>query len=291
MSRLPEPVISVKNVHKTFDSGRVHALQGLSMKVNAGELLVVIGLSGSGKSTLLRHINGLERPSDGQVLTFGEDVARLKGKPLRLLRRRVGFVFQQFHLVGRLTALENVLSGGYGRIKGPRYGISMWPQTMRQAALEQLDRVGLVDQAFQRADTLSGGQQQRVAIARTMFQQPEIVLADEPVASLDPESSESVMQTLFSICMEEGLTVVCSLHQVDLALGWAHRMVGLRDGRVVMDQDATQLTQADARRVYQGVGADEEELAELEREAQQRARARARRSEGVTTPVADAPAS
>ena len=274
---MSEPIVSVQDLDKKFDGGRVHALRGVSFDVQQGELMVIIGLSGSGKSTLLRHVNGLETPTSGRVLTFGQDPAALGGNDLRTLRRRVGFIFQQFHLVGRLTSLENVLSGGYGRTRGPRYGVMTWPQDMRREAMEQLDRVGLVDHAFQRADTLSGGQQQRVAIARTMFQKPEIVLADEPVASLDPEAAESVMEILFSICVEEGLTVLCNLHQVDLALGWAHRMIGLQDGDLVMDQDAKELTETDARRVYQRVGADEEKLRELEREAEERARAHARR--------------
>lgn len=272
-----DPVVSIQDLDKKFDAGRVHALKGVSFDVQAGELVVIIGLSGSGKSTLLRHVNGLESPTSGRVVTFGEDPSRLSRHDLRGLRRRVGFIFQQFHLVGRLTALENVMSGAYGRIRGPRYGVMTWPQPMRREAMEQLDRVGLVDQAFQRADTLSGGQQQRVAIARTMFQKPEIVLADEPVASLDPEASESVMEILFSICVEEGLTVMCSLHQVDLALGWAHRMIGLRDGEKVMDTDAKELTAEAAHNVYQRVGADEDELRRLELEAEERRLAHERR--------------
>lgn len=268
-----DPVVRVKNLRKEFDGGRVQALRGVSFDVMPGELLVIIGLSGSGKSTLMRHINGLELPTEGHVETFGLNPAAVSRAELRQLRSRVGFVFQQFQLVGRLTALENVMSGAYGRVRGPRYGVMTWPQPMRREAMEQLDRVGLVDQAFQRADTLSGGQQQRVAIARTMFQKPDIVLADEPVASLDPEAAESVMEILFSICVEEGLTVMCNLHQVDLALGWAHRMIGLQDGEVVMDQEARGLSEADAKKVYQRVGADEVELARLEAEAQERKRA------------------
>ena len=249
----PAPVVRVRDLVREFDDGRVKALRGVTFDVPSGELLVLIGLSGSGKSTLLRHINGLVTPTSGEVEVLGQRVDQLKGGDLRALRRRVGFIFQQFHLVGRATALENVLTGALGRLRGPRYGVLTYPNRMRREAFEQLDRVGLADQAFQRADTLSGGQQQRVAIARTLFQQPEVVLADEPVASLDPESSHAVMEVLFSVCQEDGLTVLCSLHQVDLALGWADRMIGLRAGEIVLDQRAKGLSDADARNVYRRV--------------------------------------
>jgi phosphonate transport system ATP-binding protein len=247
------PVVRVKDLVRTFDEGRVRALRGVSFDVSPGQLLVLIGLSGSGKSTLLRHLNGLVEPTSGEIEVLGQSVTELDRRGMRALRRRVGFIFQQFHLVGRLSALENVLTGSLGRIRGPRYGVLTYSNDMRRQALEQLERVGLADQAFQRADTLSGGQQQRVAIARTLFQKPEIVLADEPVASLDPESSQQVMEVLFSVCQEDGLTVLCSLHQVDLALGWADRMIGLRDGKVVLDQPAKGLTDEDARNVYKRV--------------------------------------
>ena len=164
------------------------------------------------------------------------DVVRSKGKRLRSLRRDVGFVFQQFNIVGRLTCIENVLTGALGELRGPRLGARMYPRSMRRRAIEQLDRVGLADRAWQRTDTLSGGQQQRVAIARSLMQQPRIVLADEPVASLDPEISGQVMDALFRCCVEDRITVLCSLHQVDLAIDWAHRLVGLRDGRMVLDK-------------------------------------------------------
>lgn len=229
------PVVRVSGLVKTFDAGRVRALDDLAFDVPAGQLLVVIGLSGSGKSTLLRHLNGLHRPTAGSVNVLGVDVPNAGAAELRALRRQVGFVFQQFNIVGRLSCIENVLSGALGRLRGPRLGAWMYPKDMRREAIEQLDRVGLADRAWQRTDTLSGGQQQRVAIARTMMQKPRIVLADEPVASLDPEISGQVMDVLFRLCVEEQITVLCSLHQVDLALGWANRLLGLRDGRVVLD--------------------------------------------------------
>lgn len=232
----PRPTaVSVTDLRKEFDGGNVVALDGVSFDVPEGELLVIIGLSGSGKSTLLRHLNGLHQPTSGRVEVLGTDVVAARGKQLRGLRRDVGFVFQQFNIVGRLTCMENVLTGALGRLKGPRFGPLMYPKDLRRKALEQLERVGLGDRAWQRTDTLSGGQQQRVAIARTLMQEPRIVLADEPVASLDPEISGQVMDVLFRCCVEDNITVLCSLHQVDLAIDWAHRLLGLRDGKVVLD--------------------------------------------------------
>ncbi|NBU56274.1 MAG: phosphonate ABC transporter ATP-binding protein [Acidimicrobiia bacterium] len=228
-------VVEVKSVTKTFDNRRVTALNDVSFSVPEGQLAVIIGLSGSGKSTLLRHLNGMHQPDAGNVRVLGTEVVGLSGGALRELRRNVGFVFQSFNIVGRMTCLENVLTGALGRLRGPRYGVLSYPKSLRREALEQLDRVGLGDRAFQRTDTLSGGQQQRVAIARTLMQKPKVVLADEPVASLDPEISGQVMDVLFRSCVEDSITVLCSLHQVDLALGWANRLIGLRDGEVVLD--------------------------------------------------------
>lgn len=254
--RSPQPqgrAVALAGLTKTFADGAVTALDDVSFEVPNGELLVLIGLSGSGKSTLLRHLNGLHRPDSGTIEVLGTDVVGARRKELRGLRRDVGFVFQQFNLVGRLTCLENVLSGALGRLNGPRYGVLSYSKVLRREAIGHLDRVGLGDRAFQRADTLSGGQQQRVAIARTLMQAPRLLLADEPVASLDPESSDQVMEVLARICQEDSLTVICSLHQVELALGWAHRIVGLRDGRKVLDQDARTLDSAAVMDVYRRV--------------------------------------
>lgn len=251
--RVPAPtVVEVRELTKTFDNGRVTALDRVSFAVPEGQLTVIIGLSGSGKSTLLRHLNGMHQPSAGGVEVLGNEVSALGSKALRSLRRDIGFVFQSFNIVGRMTCLENVLSGALGRLRGPRYGVLSYSKALRREALEQLDRVGLGDRAFQRTDTLSGGQQQRVAIARTLMQQPRIVLADEPVASLDPEISGQVMDVLFRSCVEDNITVLCSLHQVDLALGWANRLIGLRDGGLVLDTLVdTDLDQQRVMDVYQ----------------------------------------
>jgi phosphonate transport system ATP-binding protein len=247
-----DSLISLTGVSKRFPNGTL-ALDNVSLEVPRGQLLSLIGLSGSGKSTLMRHLNGLHKPTAGTVRVMGVEVSSTSNRQLRSVRRNVGFVFQQFGLVGRATCLENVLSGALGRLKGPRYGVWSYPRDLRRQAFDHLDRVGLAPQAYQRADTLSGGQMQRVAIARTLMQQPQLLLADEPVASLDPESSAQVLELLLRIAIEEKMTVIVTLHQVELALGWAHRIVGLRDGQVVLDRDARGLSQGDVMEVYQRV--------------------------------------
>lgn len=258
-----ETAVKVTNLVKTFDNGSVTALDKVSITVPTGQLLVIIGLSGAGKSTLLRHLNGLHLPTEGSVEVLGQDVPALTRPELRHLRRDIGFVFQQFNIVGRITCIENVLSGALGRIRGPRIGAMMYPKSLRVEAFEQLQRVGLADRAWQRTDTLSGGQQQRVAIARSLMQKPKIVLADEPVASLDPEISGQVMELLVQCCIEDNITVICSLHQVELALGWTDRLIGLRDGKVVMDAPVDDsLSQEDVMGVYQELDPSGEKRAE-----------------------------
>ena len=246
------PLVSLAGVSKRFPNGTL-ALDNVFLDIPEGQLLSLIGLSGSGKSTLLRHVNGLLRPTSGVVEVNGTQVSSASNRELRKVRRDIGFVFQQFGLVGRTTCLENVLNGALGSLKGPRYGVWSYPKSLRSQAFDQLDRVGLANQAYQRADTLSGGQMQRVAIARSLMQRPKIMLADEPVASLDPESSAQVLDLLLRVSIEDGMTVVVTLHQVELALGWATRIVGLRDGKVVLDRDATTLKQEDVMEVYQRV--------------------------------------
>jgi phosphonate transport system ATP-binding protein len=244
------PAVKVEQLTKVF--GQTTALDRVDLEVPAGQMLAILGLSGSGKSTLLRTLNGLVPPTSGSVHVLGCDVGHAHGAQMRALRRQVGFIFQQFGLVGRLTVLENVLSGALGRIRFPRFGVMSYPRGLRLEALAHLERVGLDERAFQRSDTLSGGQQQRVAIARTLMQQPVLLLADEPVASLDPESSASVMELLLRICQEDHLTVIASLHQVELARGWADRMVGLRDGRVVLDARPQDVTGDAVMEIYRG---------------------------------------
>ncbi|WEK60838.1 MAG: phosphonate ABC transporter ATP-binding protein [Candidatus Microbacterium colombiense] len=253
-----DTVIRLTGVTKTF--GSTTALKDASLEVSRGEIVVLLGLSGSGKSTLLRHLDGLELPTSGEVDVLGARVPTLRGTTLRRLRSRVGFIFQQFELVPSLTVLENVLTGSLSRIRGPRLGLWGYSGAAKLQALEHLDRVGLLDRAYQRSDTLSGGQQQRVAIARALMQKPDILLADEPVASLDPESSDQVMALIREIAADEGLTVVCSLHQVDLAITWADRIVGLRHGEIVLDTPTTDLTKSEVMEIYGRVATTTAEL-------------------------------
>lgn len=249
---------------KTYPGAQAPALAGVSLEVSRGEIVVLLGLSGSGKSTLLRHLNGLETPSTGDVISLGEHVPQLRGRALRDLRGRIGFIFQQFEIVGPLTVLENVLTGSLSTLRGPRVGVWSYPQRLRRKALGHLDRVGLLERAYQRADTLSGGQQQRVAIARALMQDPEVLLADEPVASLDPESSSQVMALIREIAAERHLTVICSLHQVDLALGWGDRIVGLRAGHVVLDTPTEGLSREQVMEIYGRVATTTAEIQAIE---------------------------
>lgn len=248
MTLVSDVLVRLDGVTKHY--GKTTALNHASLEVSRGEIVVLLGLSGSGKSTLLRHLDGLEIPTSGSVEVLGAQVPRLRGKELRRLRSRVGFIFQQFELVPALTVLENVLTGSLSTVRGPRLGLWGYSRAAKLTALGHLDRVGLLDRAYQRSDTLSGGQQQRVAIARALMQKPEVLLADEPVASLDPESSEQIMALIREIAADEGLTVVCSLHQVDLAISWADRIVGLRHGEVVLDTPTTDLTKAEVMEIY-----------------------------------------
>jgi phosphonate transport system ATP-binding protein len=244
-----EVAVRFQGVTKLFGP-EIRALDNISISVAPGEIAVLLGLSGSGKSTLLHHVDGLQRPTSGTVTVLGTDVGRATAGDLRRLRRRVGFVFQHFHLVGSLSVLENVCTGALGRLRWPRLGLFSYPRDVRHEALGHLDRVGLLDRAFQRADTLSGGQQQRVGVARALMQRPEILLADEPVASLDPESAAQVMQLIREISTEQRLTVLCSLHQVGLALNWGDRVIGLRAGQVVLDRPVAGLDHDDAMTLY-----------------------------------------
>lgn len=244
--------VVMENVTKRF-SPTVLGLDDVSLTFDPGQITVLLGMSGSGKSTLLRHLNGLHQPTSGHIRVLGHALESASKSELREVRRQVGFIFQDFHLVGPTSVLENVCSGALGQLRGPRLTLPTYPKAVREFAMEQLDRVGLADRAFQRADTLSGGQQQRVAIARALMQRPKVLLADEPVASLDPVSSSQVIELILQIAREEDLTVVCSLHQVNVAMHLGHRIVGLRSGKVVMDSRTDQMAAADAMDIYEKV--------------------------------------
>ena len=227
-------MLEVKNLTKIYEGG-VLALDDVSFNVEPGEFLAVIGLSGSGKSTLLRCINRLVEPTSGQVLWHGIDITSANQSELRLIRRKIGMVFQHFNLVARSPVITNVLAGRLGYVNPVMSLLNRFPQQDIDAALSQLERVGITDQAYKRADELSGGQQQRVGIARAMVQEPEIILADEPVASLDPVLAHSIMQYLEKINQEDGVTVLCSLHFLDLVHRYADRAIALNEGKMMFD--------------------------------------------------------
>jgi phosphonate transport system ATP-binding protein len=227
-------MLSVRNLTKVYEGG-VRAVDNVSFDVPNGQFLAVIGLSGSGKSTLLRCINRLIDPTAGQILWNGTDIAALHEEDLRLVRRRIGMVFQHFNLVNRASVLTNVLAGRLGYINPFWSMLNRFPKEDIEKARHQLERVGIADKAANRADELSGGQQQRVGIARALMQDPELILADEPVASLDPVLAHSIMQYLELINKEDGVTVLCSLHFLDLVHRYADRVIALNLGRLVYD--------------------------------------------------------
>jgi phosphonate transport system ATP-binding protein len=242
-------VIKITGLNKDYP-GDVQALRDINLEINKGEFVVLLGPSGAGKSTLLRCINGLVKPTSGQVEVNGVRVEDQNGHNLRRLRREIGMVFQQFNLVKRLRVLDNVLCGRLAYTSLVSSCCRLFSHRDIELAMSCLERVGLRDKAYQRADQLSGGQQQRVGIARALVQQPEVLLADEPIASLDPRSSHTVMAILEQINRQDHITVIVSLHDVDVAMEFARRILGIRGGRVVMDKPATQVTRKDLDFIY-----------------------------------------
>ncbi|MCA9932951.1 MAG: phosphonate ABC transporter ATP-binding protein [Ardenticatenaceae bacterium] len=242
-------MLRVENLTKVFPNGTV-ALKDVSFEVEDGEFLAVIGLSGSGKSTLLRCINRLIDPTEGRVVWHDQDVTAAQGKDLRRVRRQIGMIFQQFNLVKRSSVMTNVLSGrlGYAHPWGSLF--HRFPAEDHKRAMAALERVGIVDKAHTRADQLSGGQQQRVGIARALMQEPNLMLADEPVASLDPVLAHSILQYLELLNRQDGITVLCSLHFLDLVHRYATRVIGLKDGELVFDGVPADLTRQRFKEVY-----------------------------------------
>ena len=254
-------ILEIKNLHKTYGNN-TQVLRGINLQIEQGEFVCIIGLSGSGKSTLLRCINRLIEGSSGEILvpcvlvesaddSAKADVLTLKPDRLRLLRRKIGMVFQQFNIVKRLSVIENVLSGGLGYQPGLRSALRIFSREEKRQALTNLKRVGLLDHAYKRADQLSGGEQQRVAIARTLMQQPAIVLADEPVSSLDPSLSRVVLDILKRVCREDGITALVSLHTLELTREYADRVVGLKQGQIFFDGAVGELTDIIVDSIYQ----------------------------------------
>ncbi|MCA6101128.1 MULTISPECIES: phosphonate ABC transporter ATP-binding protein [Bradyrhizobium] len=230
--------------------GTKAAVDDASFSIAPGSFVGVIGRSGAGKSTLLRMINRLADPTSGRILFEGTDVTALRGKELRRWRARSAMIFQQFNLVGRLDVLTNVLMGRLAQIPSWRSLAQVWPEQDRALALSALEQFDIAQLAAQRADQLSGGQQQRVAIARALVQEPDIILADEPIASLDPRNTKIVMDALLRINKHFGITVLCNLHSLDLARTYCDRLVGMAAGRVVFDGAPAALTDHIARELY-----------------------------------------
>jgi phosphonate transport system ATP-binding protein len=241
-------LLKIEHLTKVYPNGTV-ALKDVSFTVADGEFLVVIGLSGSGKSTLLRCINRLIEPTEGQVIWNDTDVTQASTMELRRLRRHIGMVFQQFNLVKRSSVMTNVLSGRLGYANTLTSLVGIWPKADRERAIQALERVGIADKAFNRADALSGGQQQRVGIARTLMQEPELILADEPVASLDPVLSHSILQYLEQL-NKEGITVICSLHFLDLVHRYATRVIALKEGIKVFEGLPNEINRAKFKEIY-----------------------------------------
>ena len=241
-------MLRIQNITKTYPNG-TQALKNVSFDVKDGEFLVVIGLSGSGKSTLLRCINRLIDPTDGKVFWDNTDITAAPPSELRNIRRKIGMVFQQFNLVKRSSVMMNVLSGRLGYVNPWMSLIGIWPEDEKKRALKSLERVGIADKAYNRADALSGGQQQRVGIARALMQDPKLILADEPVASLDPVLSHSILQYLEQL-NKEGITVICSLHFLDLVHRYATRVVALKDGVKVFEGSAQEIDRAKFKEIY-----------------------------------------
>ncbi len=241
-------MLRIQNLSKTYPSG-TQALKDVSFDVKDGEFMVVIGLSGSGKSTLLRCINRLIDPTEGKIFWDDVDVTAAPPTELRQIRRKIGMVFQQFNLVKRSSVMTNALSGRLGYVNPWMSLLGFWPQDEKQRALHALERVGIADKAYERADALSGGQQQRVGIARALMQDPKLILADEPVASLDPVLSHSILQYLEQL-NKEGITVICSLHFLDLVHRYATRVVALKDGVKVFEGSAQEIDRAKFKEIY-----------------------------------------
>lgn len=241
--------IKVNNVSKIYPNGTV-GLDNINLDIASGEFVVIVGLSGAGKSTLLRAINRLHDVTSGEILIDGEDITVAKGRKLRELRRNIAMIFQNFNLVKRASVARNVLAGRVGYYSTFKSTFGFFSKEDKAKAAENLDKVNMLDKYYTRADELSGGQQQRVAIARAMMQSPTVVLADEPIASLDPKTTKMVMDDLKRLNAEMGMTVVVNLHSVPLAMEYATRIIGLRAGQLVYDKPIAEVNKDDFNGIY-----------------------------------------
>ena len=253
----PNELLKIEGLGKAYDSRRGaqqgrRAIEGIDFTAAPGELVTVIGPSGAGKSTFLRCINRLIEPTDGKIEFCGQDITHIKSGQLRPVRRQIAMIFQNYNLVYRLTAIQNVLHGRLGYKNALAGSLGLYAEDEKARAFELLDEVGLGEFAYQRADELSGGQKQRVGIARSLMQDPKIMLCDEPIASLDPKSSRMVMETLRRLSRQRGITCIVNLHQVDFALEFSDRIVGLRAGHKVFEGTPDEMTPEVIRSIYEG---------------------------------------
>ncbi|MGX4763911.1 phosphonate ABC transporter ATP-binding protein [Holzapfeliella sp. JNUCC 72] len=244
-----QPIIELTNVTKVYPNG-VKGLNDINLTVEKGEFVVIVGLSGAGKSTLLRSINRLHDITEGDIKIDGQSITKAKGKSLRHIRRDVGMIFQSFNLVKRMSVLKNVLTGRVAYYNFLKSSLGLFSNEDKLRAYEALERVGLESKLYNRADELSGGQQQRVSIARVLTQSPKIILADEPVASLDPKTTTQVMDDLRKINQDLKMTVMVNLHSVELAKKYATRFIGIRNGEIVLDCPASKITDEKIKSVY-----------------------------------------
>ena len=244
-------LIEFKNVSKTYPNG-VKGLKNVNLTIDQGEFVAIIGLSGAGKSTLIRTINRMIDITEGQLIVDGVDVMGLHGKEMRRFRRKIGMIFQSFNLVTRSTAIKNVLTSMVPDMSFVKVLFGIFSKEQKMQALDALDKVGILDKAYTRCDQLSGGQQQRVALARTLNQSPSIILADEPVAALDPVTAHQVMADFQRINQDMNISVLINIHHVDLALKYASRVIGIRAGEIVYDGPTTEVTQEVLDSIYNG---------------------------------------
>ena len=244
-------MIEFKNISVTYPGG-VKALNNVSLNITEGDFVIIVGMSGAGKSTLLRTINNLVKPTEGEVIVDSRNVTNASKKEMKSIRSDIGMIFQTFNLVNRSSVLKNVLTGRLSQVSTIRSIFGMWPQKDKDIAFESLNKVEILEKAYVRGSNLSGGQQQRVGIARAMVKKPALILADEPVASLDPMISFQVLSLLKEISLSQGITVLCNLHQVDFALRFADRIIGLSEGRIVMDKPVKEVDGEYIHKIYKG---------------------------------------
>lgn len=242
-------MIAFDQVSKIYPNGTV-ALKNVSLEINQGEFVAIIGLSGAGKSTLIKLINKMTDVTKGTLIVNGADVSKLKGTELRRFRRGIGIVFQSFNLINRTSVINNVLAARVAEMSTLSTLFGLYTKDDRILALESLYKVGILEKAYMRADQLSGGQQQRVALARTLAQNPKIILADEPVASLDPITANQIMKDFKKVNVEENITVIANMHHVDMALKYADRVIGIHAGEIIYDGPSSDVNEELLKRIY-----------------------------------------